>query len=200
MLAESLDYQLRQNERLGQKRQREAIELRHENWLSLNNQSLLNFTHNDYLCLAAHPQVKRAAIQAIEKYGIGSSASAVVSGYYTPHCELEEHFADFLQRDRAILFNSGYLANLGVLSTLANRQSVVLSDKLCHASLLDGIQLSRAKHYRYKHNDVLHAGSLLSQYPTTLLVTEGVFSMEGDLCPANKLAALATAQHNADNR
>jgi 8-amino-7-oxononanoate synthase len=105
--------------------------------------------------------------------------------------------AEFLQRDRALLFSSGYLANIGLMSSLSHRHHVILSDKLCHASLLDGITLSRAKHLRYRHNDVNHAAILLKKLNAhSILVTESVFSMEGDISPVDQLAHL-TKHHQS---
>lgn len=179
-------------------RERCLIEKRFANNVIIyDKKPLINFASNDYLGMALHPQVKQAFIQGIHQYGFGSGSSALISGFYGIHRALEEKFAEFLGREDAVLFNSGYLANIGVLSTLANRQSLILSDKLCHASILDGIQLTRATHYRFRHNDIAHAKMLLSknQQPS-LLMTEGVFSMEGDISAAKQLAHLAR-QHNA---
>lgn len=163
-----------------------------QNMIIINGQPLINFASNDYLNIASHNKIKAALMQGVSQYGFGSSSSALVSGYYKSHQLLEERFAEFLQRDAALLFNSGYHANLGVITTLANRQNSVISDKLCHASLLDGIQLARAKHYRYRHNDIKHAEKLLQQtQQPSLLITESVFSMTGNLSPAPQLAALA---------
>src|SRR5262249_13037857 len=122
--------------------------------IKLNGKWLVNFSHNDYLGIADHPQVKAAFIAGVERYCLWSGSSPVLSGFYQANQELEEKFARFIQADRAILFNSGYHANLGVFSSLANRHRIVLADKLCHASILDGVQLSRAKLLRFRHNDV----------------------------------------------
>lgn len=163
--------------------------------------SMLNFCSNDYLNLSTHPDVIKAYIRGAEQYGLGSGASAVVSGYTSAHYELEEAFAQFLQRDQALLFNSGYHANLGVLTTFANRHTIVVADKLCHASLIDGIVLSRAKHKRYHHNNYKHAEDLLRTYPDEkketekLLVTESVFSIEGDIANVKQLASIAKNHH-----
>lgn len=145
--------------------------------------SMCNFTSNDYLNLSQHPDVKRAFAQAANDYGLGSGSSALVSGYHRSHQALEEAFADFLGRDKALLFNSGYHANLAVFQALANRHTYIFSDKYCHASILDGIQLSRAKHIRFAHDDMQMAENYLTQYPMQkkILVTESIFSMEGNL-------------------
>ena len=168
-----------------------SISHREKNKIIFNHQLLINFSSNDYLGLSEHPAVKKAFIAGIEQYGTGSGSSATLSGYLKPHRDLEENVADFLKRDRAILFNSGYHANLGALTTFANRNTIILSDKLCHASLLDGIQLSKAKHIRFAHRDAEKAESLNEQHRSAILVTESVFSMEGDIAPIDRLAAIA---------
>lgn len=152
----------------------------------------INFSSNDYLGLSQHPDVKKSFKQGVDQYGFGSGASVFLSGYKSAHQALEEAMADFLQRDRALFFNSGYHANLGVIATLANRESHVIADKDCHASLLDGIQLSRAKLERFKHQDTTHAAQLLkSQSTPSLLVTESVFSMTGKITSLPTLSTLA---------
>ncbi len=179
-------------------RSRVIVDSRAENTVCVSEQIYINFSGNDYLGLTQHPQVIKAFCKGIEKYGLGSGASALVSGYYHPHAELEKSFAEFLQCDRALLFNTGYQANLGVITTLANRQSCIFSDRLCHASLLDAILLSKAKHFRYPHKEVaslhrqleLHAGS-----QSIFLVTESVFSMEGDIVFIRPLVDLAKKYH-----
>lgn len=155
----------------------------HDNLIKVNDQSCINFCNNDYLGLANHPAVKEAFIKAIQLYGTGSTSSAMVSGYFKPQQQLEEKFAEFLLRDQAIFFNSGYMANLGVITSLAARKDVILSDKFCHASLLDAIQLSKAQNYRFRHNDLEHFNYLLHLKKPNILITEGIFSMEGDLSP-----------------
>ncbi|WP_304985187.1 aminotransferase class I/II-fold pyridoxal phosphate-dependent enzyme [Coxiella-like endosymbiont] len=155
----------------------------HNNLIKVNGQSCINFCNNDYLGLANHPAVKEAFIEAIQLYGTGSTSSAMVSGYFKPQQQLEEKFAEFLVRDQAIFFNSGYMANLGVITSLAARKDVILSDKFCHASLLDAIQLSKAQNYRFRHNDLEHFNYLLHLKKPNILITEGIFSMEGDLSP-----------------
>lgn len=162
-------------------RRRIAISERGDNWVKIDGRSCVNFCSNDYLGLANHPAIKGSLIEGIQKYGAGSGSSALISGYFESQQQLEEKFAEFLNRDRAIFFSSGYMANLGVMTSLLNRGSVVVSDRLCHASLLDAIQLSKAKHYRYKHNNLAHFKFLLHSKRPNFIVTEGNFSMEGDL-------------------
>lgn len=171
-------------------RDRLVIEERQHTEVTLHGKNYLNFTSNDYLNLANHPDVKKAFMDGANQYGVGSGGSNLVSGYSKPHRQLEEAFCEFLQRDRALLFNSGYHANLGVMTALSNHASTIVADKLCHASLIDGIVLSRAKHYRYQHQDLSHAASLISHHDPSLLVTESLFSMEGSITNAKKLSVI----------
>ena len=180
-------------------RQRFVIAERNNTSIVIDGKKLVNFCSNDYLNLASHPTIRKAFIAGVNKYGMGSSSSSLISGYYQPQHELEERFAEFLQRDRAILFNSGYHANLGVITTLAKRDSTIISDRLCHASIIDSIVLSRAKHHRYQHNDYKHAATLLNKPQKNLLITEGVFSMEGDISPLKKFAQLANTTLMVDD-
>ena len=166
-----------------------VVQSQKDNLIKIWNQEFINFTSNDYLNIARDNRVKKSLAEAAENYGLGSSSSAVVSGYSKPHQLLEQKFAEFLNRDKTILFNSGYHANLGVICSLANRNSNIIADKLCHASIIDSIRLSGASYARYKHNDINHAESLLQETDRNcLLITEGIFSMEGDITPADKLA------------
>ena len=178
-------------------RRRHVIEKNADAYADINGKSCINFCSNDYLNLTTHPAVTRAFIQGAAKHGLGSGSSAAVSGYTQSHYLLEEKFAEFLNREKALLFNSGYHANLGVITTFADRNSLVVADKFCHASLIDGILLSRAKHSRYRHNDIQHAEKLLhSPHKNKLLITESVFSMQGNIAPIKQLSTLAL-QHNA---
>lgn len=154
---------------------------------------LINFCSNDYLGLKDHPEVTRAFIEAASKYGVGSGASHLVSGHGPEHEALEQELAAFVGRPRALVFSTGYMANLGVIGTLADQNATIVSDKLNHASLIDGCRLSGAEVRRYRHGDATHAGELLyaTQEATRLLVTDGVFSMDGDLAPLPQLAQLA---------
>jgi 8-amino-7-oxononanoate synthase len=154
---------------------------------------VVSFSSNDYLNIAKHPDVIKAYQHGAEECGLGSGAAPLVSGYTKSHQQLEEAFAEFLNRDKALLLNSGYHANLGVITTFADRSTTVIADKLCHASLIDGIVLSRAKHKRYHHHDMSQAERLLRehQHQDTLLITESVFSMQGDIANVKKLSALA---------
>lgn len=159
--------------------------------ITVKNQ--INFCSNDYLRIGQHPAVKQAFIDGIHQYGLGSGASALVCGYSPAHQMLEERFAEFLQRDRAILFNSGYHANFGVITALASRHDQILVDKLCHASLIDAILLSRSQYQRYAHNQITDLRQRIAQISSgqLLLVTESMFSMEGDLAHLPQLVKIA---------
>lgn len=190
MLIDALNHRLENNAAKKLQRQHAVITSRTKTDVAVNGHLLKNYAGNDYLGLAMHAEIKHAFIEGVEKYGVGSGSSVAVSGYYEPQWLLEQAFAEFMQRDAAIFFNSGYHANLALITTLCDRNSTILSDKLCHASILDGIQLSRAKHLRFKHNNSQHAGELISA--GSLVVTESVFSMEGDISPLHDLAQLAS--------
>lgn len=172
-------------------RQRITIKNKFYNKIYIFGKECINFSSNDYLGLMGNTTIKKSFSKAARKYGLGSGASALISGYSEAHARLEQQFADWLQVEQCILFNSGYLANLGVITTLANRSNNIFSDKLCHASLLDGIQLSKARHYRYKHNDCEHLQKIAKNFTPHLIVTESVFSMEGDIAPIQNILKIA---------
>jgi 8-amino-7-oxononanoate synthase len=164
----------------------------------IDGHDVLVFCSNDYLGLAQDPRVAEAFAQAARAYGTGSGASHLVTGHHREHHALEEALADFTGRERALLFSTGYMANLGVVCALAGRGDAVLEDRLNHASLLDAGLLSGARFSRFPHADVAglerrlaHAGKERS-----LVVTDGVFSMDGDLAPLRELAS-ACARHDA---
>ncbi|WNM62024.1 8-amino-7-oxononanoate synthase [Candidatus Nitrospira neomarina] len=162
--------------------------------ISVEGQEVLLFASNNYLGLANHPQVKDAAIKAIEKFGVGSGASRLISGNVTPHHVLEDELASFKETEAALTFSSGYATNLGVIPNLARADSLILADRLCHASLIDGCRLSRATLRVFHHNDVSHLKRLLTKTrsrTSTLILTEGVFSMDGDVAPLPEIAGLA---------
>jgi len=157
-----------------------------------------NFCGNDYLGLKDHPEVLRAFTEAASKHGVGSGASHLVTGHGPEHEALEAELAAFTGRERALVFSTGYMANLGVIGALADQKSVIVSDKLNHASLIDAGRLCGGEVRRYRHADFTHAEELLavSESPTRLVVTDGVFSMDGDLAPLPELAA-AAREHRA---
>ncbi|BEH09388.1 MULTISPECIES: 8-amino-7-oxononanoate synthase [Geobacter] len=148
---------------------------------------------NNYLGLADHPALKRAAVEAVECYGTGSGASRLVSGTMELHAALEERLARFKGTEAALVFNSGYAANSGIIPALVGRGDAVFSDRLNHASIVDGCLLSRARFVRYPHNDMNALERLLAEHRGAgrmLIVTDGVFSMDGDLAPLPALVAL----------
>jgi 8-amino-7-oxononanoate synthase len=149
---------------------------------------------NNYLGLSTDPLVKEAARRALEKYGTGSGGSRLVSGSLDLHRELEERIASFKKTESAILFSSGYLANVGTISALVGPGDVIFSDELNHASIIDGCRLSRAEIKVYRHCDIDHLGYLLSKTSSSgkrLIVTDTVFSMDGDIAPLPELVELA---------
>lgn len=153
----------------------------------------LSFCSNDYLGLANHPRVVERFRQSASKYGVGSGASHLVTGHHREHHALEEALADFTGRPRALLFSTGYMANLGVINALCGRGDAVFEDKINHASLLDGAMLSAASMVRYRHNDIEHLQTQLNktQAQRKLIAVDGVFSMDGDFAKLDKLATLA---------
>jgi 8-amino-7-oxononanoate synthase len=166
--------------------------------LEVNGESLLNFCSNDYLGLAGHPDIAAALKAGVDSYGTGSGASHLISGHSVAHQQLEEQLAEFTGRPRALLFSTGYMANLGLINALVGRHDLVLQDQLNHASLLDGGRLSRADFKRYKHSSLSNLQAQLEQSSASrkLVVTDGVFSMDGDVAPLPEISALA-AEHNA---
>jgi 8-amino-7-oxononanoate synthase len=159
---------------------------------------LLNFSNNDYLGLADHPRLREAAHAAIDRYGVGAGASPLVSGHLRSHAEAEERFAAFVGQPRALLFASGYAANLGILAALGGRDVEVFSDALNHACLVDGARLSRGKVTVYPHGDVdaLAAFLAASAAPRKIVAADAVFSMDGDIAPVAALAELCE-RHDA---
>lgn len=158
----------------------------------------LQFASNDYLGLSAEPRVVAAFEAGARRYGVGATASALVCGYTDAHAALEAAVAGFTDRPRALLFSSGYLANLAVAGVLANRSTTLFQDRLNHASLIDAATLARARLRRYPHLDTESLAEMLASDAATdrLIVTDGVFSMDGDIAPLTGLADLA-ARHRA---
>jgi 8-amino-7-oxononanoate synthase len=158
----------------------------------------LSFCSNDYLGLANHPQLIAALQQGAQHYGAGAGAAHLVSGHTQPHEQLEHALADFSGKPAALLFSTGYMANLGVVQALAGKNDTVFADKLNHASLNDAMRLSRADIKRYRHNDMAQLGSLLEQTASgrKLVITDAVFSMDGDLARLPEMLALCE-QHDA---
>lgn len=163
--------------------------------VTIDGRPLINFASNDYLGLANHPQVKAAAQQAIATYGTGSTGSRLLSGHRPLHTALETAIAQWKGTESALVFSSGYLANLGTITALVGKRDLILGDEYNHSSLKRGAQLSGATVIDYPHNDVQTLERQLqqhrSQYRRCLILTDGVFSMDGDLCPLPQLVAIA---------
>ncbi len=162
--------------------------------VTVNGKSVLLMCSNNYLGLAEHPALLEAAHAAMELYGFGSGASRLISGTTALHAELERRLAEFKGAETAILFNSGYAANTGIIPALMSAGDAIISDSLNHASIIDGCRLSRASVHVYRHKDMDHAESLLKKSMNAsrkLIVTDGVFSMDGDIAPLPELASLA---------
>ncbi len=182
----------------GLTRARTVIEQGNQSRLSVDGKSYLNFSGNDYLGLAGSQELTQAWQLGLSLYGSGSGASPLVTGYSKPHADLESQLAEWLGFDCAVLFNSGFSANQAILFSLLEKGDQVVQDKLNHASLMEAGILSPASMKRFKHNDVAHLDKLLkaSICNPSLVVTEGVFSMDGDLSPLSELSRV-TKENNA---
>ena len=181
-------------------RQRRIVESPQARIIMVNGNELLNLCSNDYLGLANDERVRQAFISGVNTWGAGSGASHLVCGHTRAHHYLEEQLAEFTARPRALMFSSGYAANLGAINALVSAGDAVFEDKLNHASLLDGGLLSRAKFKRFRHKDCNHLNDQLAQMSASdgrkLIVTDGVFSMDGDLCDIDALCQIG-ADHKA---
>ncbi len=165
--------------------------------MRINGKLMLTFCSNDYLGLANHPEVLNAFKQAADKYGVGSGAAHLINGHSIEHQKLEEDLAEFTGRDRALLFSTGYMANLGVVNALMKRDDMIFSDRLNHASLIDAGLLSNAKMKRYIHNNIsaLQKLYIKNTAKNTMILSDGVFSMDGDIAPVKQLAEIAKQQN-----
>ncbi len=162
--------------------------------VTLDGQTVILLSSNNYLGLATHPAVVEAAVEATRHYGAGSGASRLVCGSLTPHEELETALARFKGTEAALTFAAGYLANISALPALIGKDGLILADRLCHASLIDGCRLSGATFRIYHHRDMNHLEQLLARRSSsnpTLIVTDGIFSMDGDIAPLRDMALLA---------
>jgi 8-amino-7-oxononanoate synthase len=166
-------------------------------FVTQDGRALIDFSSNDYLGLARHPALARAMSECAAQMGAGSGASHLITGHGAEHAQLEEELAAFTGRERALLFSSGYMANLAVMSALVGRGERVLLDRLSHASLIDGARLAGAQLRRYGHADADSAERLAAADPArvALIGTDGVFSMDGDLAPVPQLSRTAHARH-----
>ena len=187
-----LDAALRELETHGLLRSRRVLQSAQGAQVKVDGRDYLAFCSNDYLGLAAHPQLIDAACSGATQYGVGAGASHLIVGHSTAHHQLELALAQFLDLPQALVFSTGYMANLGIVSALLGRNDVVLADKLNHASLNDAALLARAQFVRYNHCDLEHLEQALSkaQGRRKLVVTDAVFSMDGDIAPVPQLLAL----------
>ncbi|PWH18166.1 MAG: 8-amino-7-oxononanoate synthase [Anaerolineae bacterium] len=164
-------------------------------WLVVDGKKVLNFCSNNYLGLANHPKVVQAAKEAMEKYGVGPAAVRTIAGTMDLHVELEKRLADFKGVEAAITFQSGFNANLATIPALVGKDDVIFSDELNHASIIDGCRLSGAKIVRYNHCDPQDLDKAMfeerRQHPRALVVTDGVFSMDGDIAPLDRIYEVA---------
>jgi len=160
-----------------------------------DGREVINLASNNYLGLCDHPTLKEAALKATEQYGVGSGAVRTIAGTMKIHLELEEKIAAFKNVEACVVFQSGFTANAGTVSSILGKEDFILSDELNHASIIDGARLSRAKIKVFRHKDVAHCEELLKEVRNEpgrkLVITDGVFSMDGDIGPVDKLADLA---------
>ena len=168
--------------------------------ISIGGKEMLNFSSNDYLDLARHPYVMDCAREALEKYGVGAASSRLVTGTLPIHEELEARLAAEKGKEAALLFGTGYMANVGTIPVLAGQGDLIIADKLVHASMIDASHLTKARLVRFAHNDLAALEKRLAQFANhpgrKLVITESVFSMDGDIAPLREIAVLAE-KHNA---
>jgi len=193
-----LHNELNERASLGLLRQRRMLQSPQGPRIMVDGKSYLSFCSNDYLGLANHPQLIAALQQGAQQHGVGAGAAHLVSGHGATHHQLEQELAAFVGKPAALLFSTGYMANLGVVQALVGKGDTVFADKFNHASLNDAMQLSRAKVKRYRHNDIPQLAQFLEQTESgrKLVITDAVFSMDGDLAPLPELLALCE-QHDA---
>lgn len=163
-------------------------------WVTIDGRRLLNFCANNYLGLANHPRITQAARDGIENYGVGPGAVRSIAGTTSLHVQLEQRLAEFKNAEACITFQSGFTANLATIPALVGPGDLIFSDELNHASIIDGCRLSRAEVVRYAHNDVADLWRVIAErtdYKRRLIITDGVFSMDGDIAPLDKIAEVA---------
>lgn len=194
ILDSELQDALHELERRSLRRALRVVESTQDTTVSIGGRRFLMLSSNNYLGLVSHPAIKAAAVRTLAEYGSGAGASRLIAGNLEPLTRLEKHIADFKGVESALVFGSGYLANIGVLSALAGPGDAILSDELNHASLIDGCRLSRARVAIYRHRDVHHLHALLKNTRDArrrLIVTDSVFSMDGDFAPLGEIVELA---------
>ena len=174
-------------------RQLQTVESPADATITIQGQKLISMASNNYLALANHPALKQAAIDAIQQWGVGAGAARLISGTMPPHDQLENDLAQFKQVEAALTFGTGYTTNIGLIPTLIEQDGLILTDRYCHASLIEASRLAKAKVRVFHHNDIEHLEKLLKKREkvcATLVITEGVFSMDGDLAPLPDLLKL----------
>lgn len=172
------------------RRQPRIVQSPADTTITIEGRRFISMASNNYLGLANHPAIKQAAIEAIATWGVGAGAARLISGTTAPHTQLEQDLARFKQVEAALTFGTGYTTNLGLLPSLIDRAGLILADRLCHASVIEACRLSRAQLRLFHHNDVEHLEKQLDKRKKagpTLVVTEGIFSMDGDLAPLPEL-------------
>ena len=174
-------------------RQLQTVESPADATITIQGRKLISMASNNYLGLANHPALKQAAIDAIQQWGVGAGAARLISGTMPPHNQLENDLAQFKQVEAALTFGTGYTTNIGLIPTLIEQDGLILTDRYCHASLIEASRLAKAKVRVFHHNDIEHLEKLLKKREkvcATLVITEGVFSMDGDLAPLPDLLKL----------
>ncbi len=176
-----------------------TINSKEKDKIHINNKILTDFSSNDYLSISDHPYLKKKSKEFTEKYGTGGQASRLLSGNFEYHVLLEEHIAKLKNKEAGLILGSGYITNTSVIPALISREDAIFADKFVHASIIDGIILSRAKFFRFHHNDMNHLEGLLRRerknYKSMLIITESVFSMDGDKAPLSDIIKLKE-EHN----
>jgi glycine C-acetyltransferase len=163
--------------------------------IRLNGKDVINLSSNNYLGFASHPRIKKAAIEAIEKYGVGAGAVRTIVGNMDIHETLDQVIANFKHEEAAVVFQSGFACNAGVIQAITDEKDLIISDELNHASIIDGVRLSKAARAVYKHSDMVGLEAILKekrdQYKEVLIITDGVFSMDGDIAKLPEIVRLA---------
>ncbi len=189
-----LSLELHAIERQGLYRRLRVLESEQRPRATVDHRDVINLSSNNYLGLATHPRLRERAIEAIRQFGVGSGSVRTIAGTMAVHMELERRLADFKKTEAVVVFQSGFAANAGTVSSILDKDDIVISDELNHASIIDGCRLSRASIKVFPHKDVSAARRLIADLPVSqrkLLITDGVFSMDGDLGPLPELCTLA---------
>ena len=189
--------EIKKRKKEGLFRERKTINSAQGAQIIIRDKKFLNFSSNDYLGFANNEVLKRCMINAIHKYGVGAGSSQLLSGHIEPHEILEKKLSVFFNTKASLVFPSGYHANLAIASTLINKQTIIFQDKLNHASLVDAALLSKGRLLRYRHNDLSHLKSLLEKHKHNdlIIMTDGIFSMDGDCSPLIEISKLCKKYH-----